>query len=210
MTDKAQATARRKIRMAQRQVKLHLPAPLPSFFALVDPHRTPDPLALAERLPPGTGVIYRHFGEAKQESIGQGLVKVARARSLMVLIGNDPQLARRLDADGVHWAEARRHEARGWRDRFAIMTCAAHSRRSLARAGTTSCDAALYSTVFASNSPSASAPMGALRFRNSVQRTRLPVYALGGVNADTIGQISSVAGGAAIEGASVFLKASQQ
>lgn len=61
-------------------------------------------------------------------------------------------------------------------------------------------DAALVSTVFPSNSPSASRPMGPARFRLLAQTAPLPVYALGGVNPSNAGQVASFAGLAAIDG----------
>ena len=42
--------------------------------------------------------------------------------------------------------------------------------------------------------------MGAARFRQLAQTSPLPVYALGGVNADTAGRVAGFAGLAAIEG----------
>lgn len=192
--------------MALRHANTHLPAPLPAFFALIDPARTTDPLALAAGLPTGAGVIYRHFGDADRVAVAARLRRMTARRGLVFLIGNDPRLAIQTGADGVHWPEARRNEARRWRSRFAIMTCAAHGRRGLIGAREASCDAALLSTVFTSKSDSASRPMGTLRFRSVVKGAPIPVYGLGGVNAQTFGQICSVAGGAAIEGASVFAR----
>ena len=206
ITEKAHATARRKIRMASRRAKLHLPIALPGLFALTDPDRTPDPLALARGLPRGSGIIYRHFGADDRLSVALGLSRIARTRKLTLLIGNDPALACRVGADGVHWSEQRRPEARKWRTRFSVMTCAAHSRRALAGAIVCPCNAALYSTVFASKSASASNPVGALRFRSIAGQSRLPVYALGGVTSDTINRVAAFSGGAGIEGLSMFAR----
>ena len=203
MTDKAQAAARRKIRMAMRQAKARLPASLPGFFALTDPIRLHDPLALISGLPHGAGMVYRHFGALDRGEVASRLARVAAARGIFLLVGNDPELAGRIGAAGVHWSEARTHEARRWRSRFAIMTCAAHSRQAVFAAREVGCNAALLSTVFPSDSPSASTAMGALRFRNLARTSPLPVYALGGVTAKTIGRLNGY-GAAAISGALVF------
>lgn len=192
--------------MGIRRAKFALPGHLPAFLALTDPVRTPDPVGLARALPAHSGLIYRHFGAEDRYEIARALAQIANRRSLALLIGNDPELARAVRADGVHWAETNREDARRWRNRFSLMTCAAHSRAALGRVSLALCDAALFSTVFASSSPSASSPMGGLHFRKMVRCANVPVYGLGGVTADTIGQITHVGGAAAIDGAQVFMK----
>lgn len=207
MTEKAQAVARRKTRMALRRVKMYLPSPLPPLLALIDPGRTSDPVALASGLPNGSGLIYRHFGAPDRREVAARLAQIAKRRGLVFLIGNDPKLARETGADGVHWSQKRRSEARRWRSRFDMMTCAAHSRRAVFQARDAMCDGVLLSTVFKSKSQSASYPMGALRFRNIVRGApSCPIYALGGVNSETIGRLGRQAGAAAIEGALIFAK----
>ena len=63
-------------------------------------------------------------------------------------------------------------------------------------------DAILVSPVFASRSPSAGAPLGAGTFSAIVAATPAPVYALGGVTAETAAGLvnSGAAGLAGIEG----------
>lgn len=200
MSDKAHPAQLRKLRFAIRVAEVHLPPHLPPLFALTDPRRTPDPIKLALALPNGSGLIYRHFGEASRAKIAFNLAKIARRKHLSLLIGNDPQLALKVRAAGVHWPEARLHEARKWRSRFCLMTGAAHTRRALAQAAQTGLDGALLSTVYNSKSPSAKAPMGAHKFRQLAANSPLPVYALGGVNAETAGKISKTGGMAMIGG----------
>jgi thiamine-phosphate pyrophosphorylase len=62
-------------------------------------------------------------------------------------------------------------------------------------------EAVVISPVFPSRSPSAGAPIGALRFRILVRTARLPVYALGGVNPRTARALKGcgAAGLAAVE-----------
>ena len=168
-----------------------------------DPKRTPDPARAAARLPKGAGVIYRPFGASNALSQGRRLARVARHRGLVLLVGADAGLASRIRADGVHLPErlAQRlpglKRARpGW-----IVTCAAHSTGALAAAGRAGADAAFLSPAFESRSPSAGTPMGALRFAQRVRGARLPIYALGGINARTVRLIvrSGASGVAAIE-----------
>ncbi|MEM9669667.1 MAG: thiamine phosphate synthase [Pseudomonadota bacterium] len=183
------------------RIKKHFPPQLPALMILTDPGRIPDPIGLARRLPPGTGVIYRHFGSENRIDIARALVELAARNALIVLIGGDPILAGRVGAHGVHWPERDMELSRKWRNKFPIVTSAAHSRRSLAKAAQLPIDAALLSTVFPSKSPSAATPMGSIRFRDLSLNSRLPIYALGGVNAYNQSRISDIAGLAMIEGA---------
>jgi thiamine-phosphate pyrophosphorylase len=63
-------------------------------------------------------------------------------------------------------------------------------------------DAVVISPVFASASPSAGRPLGVRRFAAMVREAGVPCYALGGVNASTVGALSkSGAAGIAAIGA---------
>jgi len=103
-------------------------------------------------------------------------------------------------ADGVHWPEVGIRQAAKWRGRFALMTGAAHSRAALAKGEKACLDAMLISTVFDSNSPSASRPMGTLKFRQLEANAQIPIYALGGITASNAEMVSSAGGLASISG----------
>ncbi|MEM6535832.1 MAG: thiamine phosphate synthase [Pseudomonadota bacterium] len=199
MALKHQAEHAGKWRMALRQAKAHLPGALPPLLCLTDPERMPDPVGVAQALPQGTGVIYRHFGASERLDIAAILAGVSRARGLTLLIAADPLLALEVGADGVHWPERKLPRARNWRGRFGFQTASAHSRRAIWRAGQAGMDAVLVSTVFASNSPSAGRPIGPARLARLALTSAIPVYGLGGVNADNARQISEFAGLAAVE-----------
>jgi len=174
---------------------------LPRLFFFTDPARTPDLLPAIARLPRGAGVVYRAFGDTAAVTKGRALVRAAHRRGLIVLAGADPRLAAAIGADGVHLPERSASHAGGLRRgrRTWIVTAAAHSWPALLRAG--SADAAFLSPVFASASPSAGRPIGALRFAQLVRGAPLPVFALGGVNASTVRRLgrTNAAGAAAVE-----------
>jgi thiamine-phosphate pyrophosphorylase len=202
------AMGRRRLIAAARAMplKARTGAALPTAFFLTDPTRTPDPAAIIARLPAGWGVIYRHFGAADRFNLGARLVRICRQRRLVLLVSADPELARRIGADGVHWPETKLHTRKRLPtgSHRLVETASAHSWRALIAAARTGVDAAIVSTVFASRSASASSPMGVLRFRSMARLSPLPVYALGGINADTAGRIFSglrtrIAGWAAVE-----------
>jgi thiamine-phosphate pyrophosphorylase len=132
-------------------------------------------------------VILRARDAAKRAMLAECVAAIAKERNLFLLIANDPELAARMHADGIHLPEARAHEAAHWRARFPhwFITCAAHDLRALHRPGTSHADALLLSPVFATKSHGGAPHLGALRFRMAVQQLRLPVYALGGIDART-------------------------
>lgn len=205
MTEKAHCAQLRKLHFALRAARKALPAHLPPLFALTDPARTPELAVYANALPVGTGLIYRHFGAPDAKETAHKLVQIARRQRLRVLIGNDPKLAMAVGADGVHWPERRIAEARYWQGRFALQTGAVHSRQGIQRAAQSCLDAALLSTIFSSNSPTASSPIGAHRFHRLAKSSRLPLYALGGLNPNNMQKVAQSGGLAAIDGLSVLM-----
>ena len=160
---------------------------LPAMLVLTDPARTPDPVSLAEHVPRGVGLVYRTFGEADAEPKAQALSRIARRRGLILLIGADVALALSCGAQGVHLPERDVAKARLLRARWpgVLITAAAHTSAALQRARASGVDAALLSTVFASASLSAGAPIGPIRLALLVRSASVPVYALGGVDGRT-------------------------
>lgn len=160
---------------------------LPAFFALTDPQRTPDPVALARRLPRGSGLVLRHFGKPEHIALAGPLARIARARGLIFLVAADPELARSVRAHGVHWPQRLAHRARAWARRRPdwLMTASAHGRAAVHRPAR-GIGAVFLSSVFDSASPSAGAPVGPVRAARLACGARVGVYALGGVNASTL------------------------
>jgi thiamine-phosphate pyrophosphorylase len=206
-----QAAARRKLLAAARMAKpaflrgksrKSLPKrSLPRVWFMTDPKRTPHMERAIAALPRGWGVIYRHFGAHDRLETAKRLARLCRGRGrLVLLIAADPQLARAVRADGVHWPEAKLRRIRPGNPRW-IETASAHSRAGLARAARLGVDAAILSPVFESVSPSAGKPLGPLAFRLLARSAPLPVYALGGISARTAARAMPFAAGfAAVDG----------
>lgn len=190
--------------MAARVAARHLPEGLPPAFFLTDPERTPDPETVVAGLPAGWGVIYRHFGAPDREIVARRLLKLCRARKILLLIGADAELAAKIGADGVHWPKRLAGQSRKWRRRFKLQTMSGHRRDNFGQIGTFPVNAVLFSTVFPSRSVSAGAAMGAARFRALATSLPFPVYALGGVTPENGLSISDSAGLAAIDGWACF------
>lgn len=174
---------------------------IPALFFFTDPARTPDPVAVARRLPRGTAIVYRHFGAPERERTARRLARIAHARGLLLLIGADPELAQRVGADGVHWPQ---RLAPCKRD-GGLVTVAAHDAQAASRAESLGADACVLGPVFTTRSASANPPLGLFRASQIARAARLPMIALGGVNAKTAARLTGrgFAGFAAVD---AFLK----
>lgn len=178
--------------------------PLPPLLFVTDPDRTPDPTRIARRLPSGSGVVFRAFGRSDALDTALDLAELAAERGLTLLIGADAALAEACEADGLHLPERMIGALPRLRTRNPawLITTAAHSVRAGRRAAALGADAVLVSPVFPSRSPSARGSLGLMRFRSMARAIPCPVYALGGVNAQTARRLetSGAAGLAAVEG----------
>jgi thiamine-phosphate pyrophosphorylase len=174
---------------------------LPAVLAFTDPARTPDPIALAQALPRGCGLVYRSFGAPEARAIAEELATIARRRGLILLIGQDIGLARIIGAHGVHLPErlaALSGPLRRAHPRW-IVTSAAHSARAARVADS---DAVVISPAFPSRSASAGPAWGPLKLAQLVRTAGKPAYALGGVTDATASRLrmTSVVGVAAVDG----------
>ena len=184
---------------AARCARAALPEHLPAVLFVTDPKRVSDPLATVARLPAGWGVIYRHFGAPDRREQAAQLKDICCARGLIFIVAADPQLARLVAADGVHWPARLRRDAARWRRHFTLMSTSHHPGRDRAPSPAIF-DFALVSTVFTSQSPSASPPMGSAAYRLGARELPLPTYALGGVNASNAESVTGSGGMASIDG----------
>jgi thiamine-phosphate pyrophosphorylase len=154
---------------------------IPALYFFTDPERTPDPRAIARRLPRGAAVVYRHFGAQGRELVARQLASLCRSRGLRFLVAGDPALARRVGADGVHWPEDRLSSKRGG---LSLVTAAAHSAAALERARLAGVDAVVLAPVFETRSASGRRALGPFRASQLARSAGVPVIALGGVNSE--------------------------
>ena len=153
-------------------------APLPTIWLMTDP-RMGDALwpALA-RLPRGAGVIFRHYGVPGRRALYDRVRRIARARRLVLLLAGTPRQAVGWRADGVHGATPGAVRVRGL-----IRTVAAHDAAELVRAAWIGADLVLLSPVFATRSHPGAGTLGRVRFGRLARASRVPVVALGGMDA---------------------------
>lgn len=168
---------------------------LPRLLFLTDRRRVPDVVAIAGRLPEGSGVVLRDYGYAKRAALATALREICTRRGLVFLVGGDLRLARQVDADGVHFPEAMFDRLKAFRREAPnlILTAAAHDRDALRRAADAGADAALLSPVFPTDSHPGAPALGLAAFKDLVAASPLPIYALGGLTARTVGRLDGLA-----------------
>ena len=148
--------------------------PLPTVWLMTDPRMGDGLWPALHRLPRGAGVIFRHYGVPGRRALYERVHRIARARGLVLLLAGTPRQARGWRADGVHGGAA--GAAR-------IRTVGAHDAAELHRAGVIGADAVLLSPVHATRSHRGARPLGRVRFGLLARRARIPVVALGGMDA---------------------------
>ena len=192
--------------IAQAQSVLNPGNPrLPVLFFVTDPKRISHPEDVAAHLPIGCGIIYRHFGENHALQRAQLLRRIADDHGLILLIGDDDDLAETVSAHGVHLPErniSRAIELRRQHSKW-LLTGACHSLDGLKASGVESLNAVVISPVFVSQSPSAAhiESLGLKGVQAFAAVSPVPVYGLGGINCDTIERLrnSGLAGVAAVD-----------
>jgi len=168
---------------------------------MTDPERVENPMAIAKKLPRGSAIIYRHFGNPVQ---AEALRALTRDKGQQLLIGNDPELAESINADGVHFARDPLLEGpRKWRAKYPdwVITMAGLKSGDYL-SPFEPLDALFISAVFPSRSPSAGEPLGIAALKSRAAHLPVPVYALGGITAANAFKLyeTHITGLAAIEG----------
>ncbi len=167
---------------------------LPALVLMTDEARLPDPLPAMRRLPAGSAVLLRHYGAEDRGALARRLAETARRHGLLLLVGEDPALARAVGAAGVHLPVRALAAAAAvrWRAEW-LITAAAHGPAGLRRAAARGVDAAFLSPVFPTASHPGAPCLGPMRFAALARHTPLPVYALGGIDGKNAAQLRNTA-----------------
>jgi thiamine-phosphate pyrophosphorylase len=127
-----------------------------------------------QRLPRGSGVVFRHYGlapEARKRLFAE-IARVAAARRLVLVRAGAARIGR---ADGTH-GRLRSSEP-------GLKTAPAHSRIEAIRAIRGGADLLFVSPVFATRSHPGACALGRVRFGLMIHGLSIPVIALGGMDA---------------------------
>ncbi|MBV9931944.1 MAG: thiamine phosphate synthase [Alphaproteobacteria bacterium] len=160
--------------------------PLPRLWLMTDERQGEALWAALDRLPRGAGIVFRHYGleERQRRALFERLRPEARRRGL-VLVTAGRGLPR---ADGVH-------NRRG----PGLRTASAHNLREIRRAERRGAEILFLSPVFATRSHPGAGLLGPRRFARLARLTRLPVVALGGMDAARFDALRGAYGWAGID-----------
>lgn len=145
--------------------------PLPHLWLMTDARMGESLWPALERLPRGSGVVFRHYGlePARRKALFAKLAKVSRRRGLVLVRAGAGRLG---PEDGVH---GRRGPG--------LRTWPAHSRREAMAGIRAGADLLFVSPVFATRSHPGARALGRVRLGLMIRNLPVPVIALGGMDA---------------------------
>lgn len=168
---------------------MHRRQPLPRLWLMTDERQGEGLWQALERLPRGSGIVFRHYGlpPAARKALFRQVKGVARGRRLLILAAG----AQALGADGTHG----RRRMQGGR----LLSSPVHDLREIRAAERAGADLLFLSPVFATRSHPGAIALGRMRFAFLARQTRLPVIALGGMNERRARGLQGAYGWAAID-----------
>jgi len=149
--------------------------PLPTLWLMTDERMGELLWDALRRLPHGSGVVFRHYRAEDRRALFERVRRIARNRRLLLLLAGTPRDAIGWRADGAHGRSPHRRASRPL-----VRTAPAHHGREIVAFAS---DALFLSPVFATRSHPGARTLGTARFGLIARQARLPVIALGGMDA---------------------------
>jgi thiamine-phosphate pyrophosphorylase len=165
----------------------------PALVLMTDDARATDWQSAVGALPRGSAIVVRHRDARAREAMARALHGLCAARGVRLLIADDARLAVRLRADGLHVPEKQIGRLAGLRALYPrwLVSASAHGARAVGAAVRAGADAVLIAPVFATASHPGRQALGALRAAMLASEARIPVYALGGIDAASALRVSA-------------------
>lgn len=155
--------------------------PLPRLWLMTD-ERIPEErlLKAVTRLPKGSGIVFRHYGLADMDRrrLFDRVRTIAMRRRFVLLLAGNVCQARRWGADGVHGPLGRVAASK-----LVLHSASAHNLPEIRRSERLGAQLLFVSPLFPTRSHPEAKPLGKMRFSILADSTKLPVIALGGINA---------------------------
>ena len=163
---------------------------LPKVIIIFDDELFDKKKLLKLKIPKKSAILLRSYETKKRKKIAKQLLNFCKMKKIKLLIGSDIKLAEDINADGIHFPEYMVKKNKiNWTyiknvksNKKWIITTAVHNIQSLKKAEELNIDAALLSPVFPSKSHPNNKSLGLNKFLKIVKKTKLPIYALGGIN----------------------------
>lgn len=167
-------------------------AELPPLIFLTDDERIPDPMPAIAALPRGSLVIVRSRNVNRRRDLAHATARIAQRHGLSLSIAGDAALAAEVAADGLHLSEAEIEKVGRYRAKSWLITAAAHSAHAVLRAYLSGAHAVLLSPIFETQSHADRTPLGLTRLRTIAHTSPIPIYALGGIDAENVESLKNI------------------
>ncbi|HEY9553948.1 thiamine phosphate synthase [Allosphingosinicella sp.] len=158
---------------------MHRRQPLPHLWMMTDERQGETLWRALYRLPRGAGVVFRHHSLPPRDrrALFQRVRSITRSRGLLLLLAGPPGRARLWGADGSHGLSGPGKSGVG------LRSAPAHDLPEIRKAERSGADLIILSPVFPTRSHPGARSLGPVRFGLLARQTRLPVIALGGMDA---------------------------
>ena len=149
-----------KIARSSHARRLKAMAGVERLILMTDAVRLPEPEVAIASLPADSIVIFRDYAHPDRAALAIQLLKASRSAGCWFLVAGDVQLARRIDADGVHVPEYMLATLAKNVSGFSLITAACHSALALRHAKRVGVHMAIVSPVFPTGSHPGSKTLG--------------------------------------------------
>ncbi|HEY0026451.1 MAG TPA: thiamine phosphate synthase [Allosphingosinicella sp.] len=165
---------------------MHRRQPLPRLWLMTDERLGDRLIPALERLPSGAGIVFRHYSlpAAERRALWEQVRAVGRQRALTLVIAGQ----RLPGANGSH-------NRRG----AGLRTWSAHNLREIRTAERAGAHLIFLSPVFSTRSHPGAPALGPGRFALLAHQTKVPVIALGGMDAEKARSLGGAYGWAGID-----------
>ncbi len=160
----------------------------PTAFFMTDEARGTSPDHVAN-LPADAAVIFRDYDHPDRATLGRLYKDACQRRGLLFFVAGDQDLAIELGANGLHIPEHQIADISHLRNERWLVSAACHSSESLMSAAQNGADLALLSPIFPTKSHPDAMALGVDTLTDILDRSPIPIYALGGIDATTIKQL---------------------
>lgn len=160
--------------------------PLPRFWLMTDERQGDGLWRALERLPRGAGIVFRHYGlpRAERRRLFERMRRIASVRGLTLVVAGSPLPG----GDGTHGRPGR-----------GLRTASAHNLRELRAAERAGANLVFLSPVYPTRSHPGASALGPRRFALIAHQAKVPVIALGGMDAKRARTLGGAYGWAGID-----------
>jgi thiamine-phosphate pyrophosphorylase len=165
--------------------------PLPRLWLMTDERQGDSLFDAVRRIPGGAGIVFRHHSLAPpaRQALFRQIRQIADRRGLLLLLAGSSELAQAWGAAGSHGRDGG----------IGFRTAPAHDLNEIRAAEHAGAVLVFLSPVFRTRSHPDAEPLGQQRFAALAAQTRLPVIALGGMNAERFRDLDGAYGWAGID-----------